>query len=314
MENPFKIGDKVRLTVTGKLGWETQDWASKEGITADKELVVFLVDNNWLKFKGYTCCHNWKKFVLQEEKWKIGGWVRLLRDYDRAKKGDYAQITGKINDPLLIVDYNGSKLGSGLYNGLDGHTVECEWVGMIKPSEEPKNTFTEKCLFCIENHGEEQRLKINHLYKVISIDKFDCYRIEGLPSSYHKSRFSEFPKPTIGHLDVGKRVRLVRTPVEQDWKGIGIGENPPVFGRIRSVESHSSILFIALKDEPFFYPAHCYELVEESVVQTPVIEPKRNLIECEVYNVVSTEQTVMEKYGQKPQIISRKRVPKIKHI
>lgn len=67
--------------------------------------------------------------------YQIGGWVRLLRDYCNAKKGDILQITEVISQSHVNVNFNGKSLGSGLLTTNSLLNTECEWVGMEKPQE-----------------------------------------------------------------------------------------------------------------------------------------------------------------------------------
>ncbi len=68
----------------------------------------------------------------REEKWQVGGYVRLLREYKHKKKGDILKIKEYSKNDYGGTDVIECEDSILLYIGL-----ECEWLGMQKPVEYP---------------------------------------------------------------------------------------------------------------------------------------------------------------------------------
>lgn len=75
----------------------------------------------------------------EEEKWKVGGWVRITKDFEYRgisyKKGEVYKITyvnKTINPSVISVDALDKKVE--MYTEFSSQIPECEWVGMEKPN------------------------------------------------------------------------------------------------------------------------------------------------------------------------------------
>lgn len=105
----------------------------------DVECFTPATKEEWKKQKEeITISGGENPIIKAEEKWAIGGYVRLLRDYGQHKKGDVLQIETHNNNLCIIctverykkTDKNGCNLTKD---------KECEWIGMEKPFDEEVN-------------------------------------------------------------------------------------------------------------------------------------------------------------------------------
>ena len=67
----MKPGDKVKLIKTGKVGWESDDWATAQGLKLGVIYTVAKVNSFVLgveiEFNGMTFVHHMSKFKLVKE-------------------------------------------------------------------------------------------------------------------------------------------------------------------------------------------------------------------------------------------------------
>lgn len=87
----------------------------------------------------------------EEEKWKVGGWVRLKEKYGYNEIGTIAQIKKHLGDGRITLDLPLHREGSQDCNVF---TCMCEWIGMNYPGE----GFS-----CIIHEFEMRDLKVPHL-------------------------------------------------------------------------------------------------------------------------------------------------------
>lgn len=117
----------------------------------------------------------------EEEKWKVGGYVRLLQNYLGAKKGDVLKITKCTSNKSIV-----SCEHLNLYTDL-GHTKpECEWIGMSKPSSFGEQIDVKNIHQWSGMHPE------NHLAYLGGIDPYEeCVKPQVLNITIKKSKVQQ---------------------------------------------------------------------------------------------------------------------------
>lgn len=142
----YPIGSKFKCVNGNKNGGyssynkETDTWTVTDyRLTTVNDQPTIHSDNGWLYLES-----KWAQIISEakqpeEEKWKVGGWVRITRDFEYRgisyKKGEVYKITyvnKTINPSVISVDALDKKVE--MYTEFSSQIPECEWVGMEKPN------------------------------------------------------------------------------------------------------------------------------------------------------------------------------------
>lgn len=159
-------------------------------------------DNGWLYLEGKWATVVPEAKQPEEKKWKVGGWVRLTKDFDYRgnsyKKGEYHQITNvnSSNKPSVVCSNRTNGFGNAntlkveLYTEFSSQTPECEWVGMNKPGwyeEQQEKAQQQWSSWGLNNHlgylgikGDEKPVEKEQLYNV-TIKKSKAQQVEVVP-------------------------------------------------------------------------------------------------------------------------------------
>lgn len=144
--------------------------------------------NGYLYFEG-----QWAEAKQpEEEKWKVGGWVRITKDFEYRgisyKKGEVYKITyvnKTINPSVISVDAADKKVE--MYTEFSSQISECEWVGMNKPNELSMSNAhnwgemgTRNNLAYLGTKGDEKPVEKEQLYNV-TIKKSKVQQVEVVP-------------------------------------------------------------------------------------------------------------------------------------
>lgn len=148
--------------------------------------------NGYLHFKGKWAIIISEAKQPEEEKWKVGGWVRITKDFEYRgisyKKGEVYKITyvnKTINPSVISVDAADKKVE--MYTEFSSQISECEWVGMNKPNELSMSNAhnwgemgTRNNLAYLGTKGDEKPVEKEQLYNV-TIKKSKVQQVEVVP-------------------------------------------------------------------------------------------------------------------------------------
>jgi hypothetical protein len=103
-QRQFKPGDKVKLVVKGKQGWESQDWAERAGIKLGDIVTVKACSADgqgaFIGVEGFALAQNADRFELVEEKAndKLDAYIKNGTLYIKKYKNEPEQQAYSIDD------------------------------------------------------------------------------------------------------------------------------------------------------------------------------------------------------------------------